>query len=273
MKHLKMGKWFRHYYLQAMGAAIWSCSVETMMRFPAQSFLRFFKNHGLLTINDHPQWYTVKGGSREYVERLSAGFKNNIRLNSRITKVSRSGGSVSIHEENGTITEFDQVIFACHADQALKILDTPDADEKDILGAFEYQDNNVVVHRDTSFMPKTRGSWASWIYLSEAREDRQHVVSLSYWMNNLQPLPTENPVIVTLNPGRRPDSASIVDEHTFSHPVFTVAVLKAQKRIPEIQGRGGIWHTGAYQRYGFHEDGLLSAVTVAGLLGVKPPWS
>jgi predicted NAD/FAD-binding protein len=272
LDQLKLGQWFKAYYLQAMGAAIWSCSVETMMKFPAKSFLRFFKNHGLLSVNDHPQWYTVRGGSREYITRLCAGFKDKIRLNCGVVKVVRMEGKVYVYDEQGGIGEFDQVIFACHANKALQLLEHPDPDERDILGAFQYQDNKVVVHRDLSFMPRTRGSWASWVYLSEKQVDENPVVSLSYWMNNLQPLDTDTAVIVTLNPGRQPEADSVLDEHVFAHPVFTVEALKAQMQLPGIQGRRGIWHVGAYQRYGFHEDGLLSAVKVVELMGVKPPW-
>lgn len=269
---LGMGEWFRKYYLQAMGAAIWSCSVETILKFPAQSFLRFFKNHGLLTVNDHPQWYTVSGGSREYVNRLKASFEDRIRLNCGVRKVSRINGKVSIEDENGAAEEYDHVIFSCHADQTLQILDQTDDDERDIIGAFQYQKNKVVVHQDLSFMPATKAAWASWIYLSESKVDKDPVVSLSYWMNNLQPLKTNDPVIVTLNPGRAPAPEKTIDEHIFDHPVFTVQGLQAQLRIETIQGRGGVWHCGAYQRYGFHEDGLLSAVNVAKMLGVSPPW-
>ena len=255
-----------------MGAAIWSCSVETMLRFPAKSFLQFFKNHGLLTVNDHPQWYTVKGGSREYIQRLCKDFRNNIRLNCPVKKIIRLDGKVYVHDELGGIEEFDQVIFACHADQSLRLLENPDQDEQDILGSFKYQDNTVIVHSDTSFMPRTRGSWASWVYLSEGKADKEKVVSLSYWMNNLQPLDTDRQIIVTLNPGRRPAAETVMDEHIFDHPVFTVEAVRAQGRISDIQGRGGIWHAGAYQRYGFHEDGLLSAVMVAEQMGIRPPW-
>lgn len=270
---LNLGAWFRTYYLQAMGAAIWSCSVETILQFPAQSFLRFFKNHGLLTVNDHPQWYTVQGGSREYVTRLTASFRDRIRLACGVSKVSRRDGKVYVTDERGEEHIYDRVVFACHADQTLRLMEDADAAEKEILSAFAYQDNRVVVHQDITFMPRTRGCWASWIYLSENSIDRAPVVSLTYWMNNLQPLQTETPLLVTLNPGRRPQENSILDEHVFSHPVFTVAGLQAQQRLPEIQGRGNIWHCGAYQRYGFHEDGLLSAVNVAQLMGINKPWA
>ncbi len=272
MDELKMGDWFRHYYLLAMGAAIWSCPIDTIMAFPARTFLHFFKNHGLLNIKDRPQWYTVQGGSREYVKRLTASFTDQIRLNCGVKKVLRSGNQIQVFDTAGGADIYDQVIFACHADEAMKLIKAPPKDVRDVIGAFSYQDNTVLVHRDESFMPKKKKCWASWIYLSEKRYDINSSVSLSYWMNNLQPLETNTPVLVTLNPGRRPPDELIYDEHQFAHPVFDLKAIKAQARIPEIQGKEGMWFCGAYQRYGFHEDGLLSAVHIAKAMGADIPW-
>ena len=272
MVQMRMGDWFQRYYLQAMGAAIWSCSVDTILDYPAQTFLRFFENHGLLTVNQQPQWHTVKGGSREYVSKITAGFHDKIRLSCAAARIRRVEGGVCVDDRNGGQGNFDQVIFACHADTALHLLDNADETEQGILGAFSYQKNDVIVHNDISFMPHHRKCWSSWVYLTEEEKDHNPVVSLSYWMNNLQGLETDKPLIITLNPGRRPAEDLILDEHKFDHPVFTLAAIKAQKRIGEIQGRGGIWHCGAYQRYGFHEDGLMSAVAVAEKLGATVPW-
>ncbi|MBU0801082.1 MAG: FAD-dependent oxidoreductase [Alphaproteobacteria bacterium] len=269
---MRMGDWFRRYYLQAMGAAIWSCPVETILEFPAHSFLRFFENHGLLTVNDHPQWHTVKGGSREYVARLTAPFKDRIRLQCGAQQVRREGNAVFIHDTRGDTEKYDAVIFACHADEARRLLQEPSADEERILSSFKYQENRVVVHTDTSFMPRRRACWSSWVYLSETHEDKSDCVSLSYWMNNLQAFETETPVIITLNPGRAPAAHLIHDEYVFDHPVFTREAVAAQSQIDSIQGVANIWYCGAYQRYGFHEDGLLSAVNVAAKLGITPPW-
>lgn len=273
LNELKMGKWFRRYYLQAMGAAIWSCSIDTIEDFPARTFVRFFKNHGLLNIKNRPQWYTVTGGSREYVKRLSAGFKDRIKTNCAVEKVVRSKDKVTIHDTKGDAAEFDQVIFACHPDQAMKLLENPTKEEQKIIGDFTYQPNSIVVHSDESFMPRDKTSWASWIYLSEGRADEKPVVSLSYWMNNLQNFETERPLLVTLNPERQPDETLVHDRHNFSHPVFNVAAIKAQEKIEELNGQNNTWFCGAYQRYGFHEDGLWSAVRVAKALGVEPRWS
>lgn len=271
---LKMGEWFRRYYLLAMGAAIWSCPLETVMKFPAGTFLRFFKNHGLLSINNRPQWYTVSGGSRSYVERLTAGFKDRIRLSCgvRSVRVTDTAGIEVLDNQNGT-DRYDQVIFACHADEALAMIDAPTDQERDVLGRFGYQDNTIIVHQDRSFMPRHQKAWASWVYLSEGRTDESPVVSLSYWMNNLQNFETPEPVLVTLNPGRRPRADLILDEHTFSHPVFDEGAVRAQGDIASIQGARGLWFCGAYQRYGFHEDGLLSAVNMVRAMGEDVPWA
>lgn len=273
LDEMKMGAWFRKYYLLAMGAAIWSCPIETIMKFPAKTFLQFFKNHGLLSINNRPQWYTVTGGSREYVSRLTEGFKDRIKLGCGAARVTTNDdGSLCVEDEHGGVEIFDQVIFSCHADEALKMLSAPSDDVKSVLGAFDYQDNNIVVHSDTSFMPKEKKCWASWVYLSEEREDKKPDLALSYWMNNLQDLDHNYPIIVTLNPDRRPQDNMIMDEHVFSHPIFDLKAIKAQAQVPSIQGQNGLWFCGAYQRYGFHEDGLLSAVNVAKGLGVDIPW-
>lgn len=267
-----MGEWFRLYYLQAMGAAIWSCPVETILSFPAATFIRFFKNHGLLTVNDHPQWYTVSGGSRVYAQKLAAPFSSKIKLNTGITSVIRHPQHVFLVDSEGKKHVFDHVIFACHADEALAMIENPTEAEKAVLGAFRYQNNDIVVHSDTSFMPKNRRCWASWVYLSETMKDEKKSLSLSYWMNNLQGLPEQAPVFVTLNPGRQPAEQSIHDRHTFKHPVFTLDAIRAQERLFTIQNKNRTSFCGAWQRYGFHEDGLMSAVAVAKNLGGVVPW-
>ena len=272
LDQLKMGEWFRRYYLLAMGAAIWSCPVDTIMKFPARTFLQFFKNHGLLSVNNRPQWYTVTGGSREYVARLTESFEDKIKSNCGVQTVSSQNDEVTVLDTNGHTEIFDQVIFACHADEALTMIERPADDMRSVLQAFDYQDNQIIVHSDNSFMPREQKCWASWVYLSEGREDHKQTVALSYWMNNLQGLDPAYPVIVTLNPGRRPQEDLILDEHTFSHPIFDLKAIKAQKKIQSIQGKNGLWFCGAYQRYGFHEDGLLSAVNIAKKMDVEIPW-
>lgn len=272
LEELNMGNWFRDYYLLAMGGAIWSTPVSGMLEFPASTFIRFFDNHGLLTVNDQPQWYTVKGGSREYIKRLTASFSDRILLGCGSVKVTRDKDHVVVHDTKGNISEYDEVVFACHADQALKLIENPTKNEKDILSDMRYQPNRMVLHSDVSFMPKRKAAWTSWVYISEEAKDKSPNMCLSYWMNNLQPIKTNTPVIVTLNPSREPDKKLTHDEYWFEHPVFDGAAIKAQSRIEDIQGKDRLWFCGAYQRYGFHEDGLLSAVNMAGKMGVKPSW-
>ena len=272
LDQMNMGVWFREYYLLSMGAAIWSCPLETILEFPAQTFLRFFKNHGLLSINNRPQWYTVQGGSKQYVARITRTFADRIKLNSGVIRVEKTGDQWAVTDHSGDVVTYDQVVFACHADEAMKMLVAPSDDVRKVIGAFSYQTNKVVVHSDESFMPKSKKSWASWIYLSQQKQDRSNAVSLSYWMNNLQPLNTDQTILVTLNPGERPQEHLIYDEHEFSHPVFDVPAIMAQKQIDAIQGKDGLWFCGAYQRYGFHEDGLLSAVNAVQKMGVNIPW-
>ncbi len=277
LDRLGVGRWFREYYLVAMGAAIWSSPTTAITQFPARTFIEFFHNHGLLTINRHPQWYTVSGGSRVYVERIIdiLGRRDGcIKLQCRVERVSAKEGTVTIQDHQGHRDVFDQVVLACHADQALSMVTNPTAQEKKILGCFGYRDNTMIVHQDPSFMPKNKKCWSSWVYLAHrqrAGQDQQ-TISLSYWMNNLQNLDTDQPVLVTLNPHRRPRAACILDEHVFSHPLFDFPAIRAQKDMTTIQGKRGLWFCGAYQGYGFHEDGLLSAIRVSQSLGVWVPW-
>jgi predicted NAD/FAD-binding protein len=270
---LGLGEWFRDYYLLAIGGAIWSTSIKDMLEFPAITFVRFFENHGLLSINDQPQWYTVKGGSREYVRRLTAEFASKIRLSAPVKRVERRDDAVLVHEQNGTMERYDQVIFACHSDQALAMLQQPTAQEQTLLGSCRYQTNHIIVHSDSSYMPKRRGAWASWVYQCNGRRDSSPSISLTYWMNRLQSIPTEQPVLVTLNANTEPEPSLIHDRYVFEHPVFDLGAINAQKQIGMIQGTDRIWYCGAWQRYGFHEDGILSAVNVAAKLGVSPSWT
>ncbi len=272
LDELGMGAWFREYFLLAMGGAIWSCPLSQMLEFPASTFVRFFHNHGLLTVNDQPQWYTVTGGSREYVRRLSTQFADRVKLDCGAVSVRRENGEVVVEDTQGKRASYDHVIFACHADQAMQMLADPSEDEQRIIAAFRYQSNRVVLHSDESFMPKNRGCWASWVYLLEGRADEKPAISLSYWMNRLQNLETEKPLIVTLNPGREPQGNLLHNAHEFEHPIFDAAAIDAQSKLHEVQGQQNTWYCGAYQRYGFHEDGLWSAVNVARELGANLPW-
>jgi|TARA_B110000037_G_scaffold223100_1_gene302103 predicted NAD/FAD-binding protein len=272
LDEIGVSDWFRYYYILPMGGSIWSCPVEQILNFPAAAFLRFFNNHGLLTVADQPQWYSVVGGSKEYVNRLIDQFSGQIKIRSGAKSVSRISDGVQVTDETGEVAVFDEVIIAAHADEALKLNETPTPDEEEILSAFKYQPNEVILHTDDSFMPKRRSAWASWIYSSEEKADRSYAISLSYWMNNLQALDTDTDVFVTLNPGKAPAEKTILNRHIFDHPVFDQASIEAQKRIEEIQGKDRVWYCGAYQRNGFHEDGLWSAVRVAEKMGITPSW-
>jgi predicted NAD/FAD-binding protein len=184
----------------------------------------------------------------------------------------RSADGVTVTDSLGNSTIYDDVVFACHADQALRMLADPQPDEQAVLAAFTYQDNRAVLHTDTRFMPRRPQAWASWVYLSDEKNDSNPAVSLTYWMNNLQPLQTKTILLVTLNPGQEPNAPLVYNDHMFEHPVFDSQAIRAQAKIASIQGRDRYWFCGAYQRYGFHEDGLDSAVRMAALMGIKPPW-
>lgn len=273
LEKLRMRRWFREYYLLAMGGAIWSTPLSDMLKFPAATFMRFFDNHGLLTVNDQPQWHTVAGGSREYITRLTASFHERIRLNTGVEKVIRKPDSVTVIDTHGKQSTFDEVVFACHADQALEMIEHPTPDERRVLSSFRYQPNRAVLHSDLSFMPRRKKAWASWVYLCEHMHDDNPRVCLSYWMNNLQPLAAHQPLIVTLNPGREPDPKLVHNDHWFEHPLFDEAAIRAQGEVPAIQGQDRFWFCGAYQRYGFHEDGIGSAVAMAHAMGIEKSWS
>lgn len=272
LDRLRLGAWFRDFFLLPMGGAIWSMPLQQMLDFPASTMIRFFHNHGLLSVYDQPQWYTVRGGSNEYVKRLAASLYHPARLGVGAKKILRDGAGVVVLTDKYEAEPFDEVVLACHANHALALLDQPTPDEQKLLSGFRYQANKMVLHSDTRFMPRNRQTWSSWVYLSEQRQDRQEGVSLSYWMNNLQPLSTDQPMIVTLNSQRQPDAALVHDEYWFEHPVFDAVAIRNQPNLHLIQGKNRVWFCGAYQRYGFHEDGLQSAVAVARQMGIEPPW-
>lgn len=269
---LKLGPWFRDYFLLPMGGAIWSMPTRQMLDYPAETFIRFFENHGLLGVDDAPQWYTVVGGARVYVELITRHLANGVQLNKAAARIERCESGVEVIDERGTRQRFDRVVLACHSDEALALLDQPTNQEQAVLGAIRYQDNLMVLHSDTSFMPRRKAAWSSWVYLSEGRCDATRRMCVSYWMNNLQPLGTTTPLLVTLNPPRLPRDDLLYEQAILSHPVFDRAAIEAQGKIESIQGHGGVYYCGAWQRFGFHEDGLTSAVKVAKAMGVTAPW-
>jgi predicted NAD/FAD-binding protein len=270
LDQLKMGRQFRDHFLLPMGGAIWSCPTHTMLDFPAQTFVRFFQNHGLLTVSDQPQWYTVTGGSQEYMRKLTAPFRDRIKTNCGAVRVVQKDKALEVEDASGGKGSFDHVILACHADEARALLEDSFAEERRLLGAFSYQENVAYLHRDAALMPKRRSCWASWVYLSDG--GKEPAIALSYWMNNLQNIDHKYPLFVTLNPVTPPAADKVFDMHTFTHPVFTKEAIEAQKRISGVQGKKNVWLCGAYTRYGFHEDALMSAVAVAKQLGATIPW-
>ena len=263
---------FAEDHLLPMGAAIWSCASGDMLAFPARSFLEFYRNHGLLTYEDRPQWRTVTGGSRSYVDRLLADSDLDLRLATPAVALRRDLSGLTLIDQQGHGETYDQVIFACHGDQARAILRTAaDSEMENVLSAFRYQKNSAVLHCDPALMPRRRALWSSWNYLGE-EVAKSGSVSVTYWMNRLQNLPTETPVLVTLNPGRAPDPAKTWARISYDHPLFDRAALAAQQALPGIQGRNGIWFCGSYCGHGFHEDGLQAGFAVASALGCPAPW-
>jgi len=258
------GESFRRWYFLPMIGCIWSCPTEQMLRFPVATLIRFCHNHGLLQVNDRPQWHTVRGGSRRYVERMLPRIAS-LRLATPVLGVRRlaAGGGVQVSSAGGS-EHFDEVVFACHAPQALRILGHgASAQERSVLGAMRCHPNHAVLHTDTAALPRARRAWAAWNYehAGDAAAERAGVC-LHYLIDRLQPLPFAQPVIVSLNPVRAPREDCVIGRFDYEHPVFDRAAIDAQRRLPELQGRHSSWFCGAWTGYGFHEDGLRSALDV-----------
>ncbi len=263
---------FRTHYLYPMAAAIWSCPRNQIAQFPTVSFLRFFANHGLIRLADRPQWLTVEGGSSTYMDRLIGDLGTRARCNAPVAQVKRTADGVYLIDADGTHQAFDEVVFACHSDQALRLLADPSPSERHLLGAIPYQANRVLLHRDPALMPRERRVWSSWNYLSRSADEGAQGVSVTYWMNSLQRLATSQDYFVSLNPLVEPRDGSLVAEFEYEHPVFTTEALEAQRQLARIQGRSHTWYAGAWTGYGFHEDGMRSGVEVAQALGAELPW-
>jgi predicted NAD/FAD-binding protein len=250
---------FIHQYIVPMGSAIWSTDAAQMMQFPARFFVRFFHHHGMLSVNDRPQWRVIKGGSKAYVEKLTAGFQSRIQLNTPIESVRRLKNSVKVKPLHQAEQSFDYVFFACHSDQALTMLGKDaSAAERDILGAIPYQENTIYLHYDRSLMPKRKLAWAAWNYhITDKPSDK---VQVTYNMNILQGLKSEQPILVTLNHTDFINPAKVIKRLTYMHPLYTLAGAAAQARHAEISGHNRTAYAGAYWRNGFHEDGVVSAL-------------
>lgn len=268
----RYGAAFRDDHLYPMAGAIWSASVAEIGKQPAESFVRFCDNHGLLKLKDRPLWRTVKGASRAYVGKIIAGLEGKAHCGCPIRSISRENDGVTIHDAMGVARRFDHVVLATHADQALRLLENPTDDEKAILGAFRYERNEAIIHTDSSLMPRRRAAWASWNYLSDGA-DQDRTLSVTYWMNRLQPLGNVPDIFVTLNPLRAPREGSVLHREVYTHPQFDLTALAAQKQLWSLQEKRRTWFCGAYFGAGFHEDGLQAGLGVAEQLGaVRRPW-
>ncbi len=268
----QFGKAFTGAYLLPMAAAIWSCPTATMLHFPATSFLRFFANHGLLTVADQPAWRTLTHRSRDYVATIRRSLGPNVRNAAPVVAVERVNGGVEIVDGRGGHFRFDAVVMAAHADQTTAVLLDADAEERGILGAFQFQPNRAVLHSDPSLMPKRRAAWAAWNYSAGDLLEPGARVAVTYWMNRLQNIDERLPLFVSMNPIEEPDPALVHGEYAYDHPVFDAAAIRAQSAMARIQGRGGVYYAGAWLGYGFHEDGLRSGLEAAARLGVAAPW-
>ena len=269
---LGTGDWFRDYYLLPLSGAIWSTPTENILDFPAKAMIEFFKNHALLSATGQHQWYTVDGGSREYVSRLGAAMASagvDIRLGAATQSVRRTPVGVEVKTWGGDWEPFDEVVFATHSDDSLRLLSDATAVEQGALSAVKYQPNRAVLHADTAMMPKRRAAWSSWVY-TEDRDKTADRIDLTYWMNSLQPIPKDDPLFVTLNSTREIRQELIHDEVSFRHPVYTLEALQAQELVRAINGSNRTWFCGAWMKNGFHEDGLASAVDVVEAMRVRP---
>ena len=272
----RFGRAFRDWYFLPMIGCIWSCPTDQMLRFPIGTMIRFCHNHGLIQVANRPQWHTVAGGSRHYVQRMLADLPD-ARLNTPVRQIRRlppgsgaAGVTVSTDHSN---ERYDEVVLASHSDQSLALLADATADEQRVLGAIRYHPNRAVLHTDARVLPQRRRAWAAWNYARATDSGReQAAVCLHYLINRLQPLPWQQPVIVSLNPdpALEPDPRHVLGEYDYSHPVFDRAAVAAQRELPAIQGRSHVWFCGAWTRYGFHEDGLMSALAVVD--GLRTHW-
>jgi uncharacterized protein len=251
-------KYFIDHYIIPMGAAIWSSRPVDMLQFPARFFVEFFANHGFLSVNDRPTWRVICGGSREYVRRLTAPFAAGLRLNTPVASLQRQQQRVVVRLKNGAVECFDQLFIACHSDQALKLLSDPSREEREILGAIPYQANEALLHTDDSLMPRRRLAWAAWNY--HLPIEARGRVTVTYNMNILQSLSAPAQFLLTLNRGNEVDARKVLGRYVYHHPVYTDDAVAAQGRRHEINGARRTYYCGAYWGYGFHEDGVKSAL-------------
>lgn len=261
------GHKLKQYYIVPMGAAIWSCPESAMLNFPVSFFVRFFHNHGLLSVNDRPQWRVIQGGSRSYVSKLLEKLTGPKFLERKIIKIRRQSGKILLRDSQGIVEEFDKVVLACHSDQALQLLEQPSPDEQQVLSALPYQDNSVVLHTDTSLLPRRKLGWAAWNYRITNQPD--NLVALTYNMNILQNFSSDKTFCVSLNQDQQIDPKKIIERYTYAHPCFSHEGIDAQAKHSLINGVNNTYYCGAYWSNGFHEDGVNSAIAVAKALNIN----
>ncbi|MGB8817999.1 MAG: FAD-dependent oxidoreductase [Rhizobiaceae bacterium] len=267
----KFSRRFRDDYLIPMAAAIWSTPRVKMLDFPADAFITFFENHRLIH-NERPDWRTVSGGSRTYLNTLIAALPNGVRTGKAVIGLRRSDHHVFVTDVTGATENYDRAVIACHSDQALDLLLDANIAEQQILGAISYRPNRVILHRDASLMPRRRRAWSAWNYLRNSRDGAEPEVSVTYWMNRLQGIDEKMPLFITLNPPREPKAGTVFGEWSYEHPQYDAAALAAQAKLGQIQGRRGVWFAGAWTGYGFHEDGLRSGLEAAEAIGAQLPF-
>ena len=268
-KKRRFGHAFLNNYLYPMGAAIWSSPIEEVHRFPAQPYLHFLENHGLLRLTNRPQWKFVKGGSRTYVEAMLKQFDHAPSLSAAPAGIRRHDNGVTLVTHKGESLEFDHVVIGAHADEALKLLIDPNKKEEKLLSPWRYQQNEVVLHTSSTHLPPDRKLWASWNFMREPGQADERPVSVSYYMNRLQNLQTQNDYIVTLNPGVEIPEASVINRTTLTHPLYSFESMDTQGKLRANNGKQNTWFCGSYFGYGFHEDAVRSAVEVAQGFGIE----
>ncbi len=266
-------KYFINDHILPMGAAIWSTTAADMANYPVHAFIRFFQSHGLLKLKNRPGWRTVDGGSKAYVKALTADYQERIRFEG-VQSVRRLADEVLVSDVSGKVESFDNVVIATHADEAFKILEDTDDQEKQLLGGWRYTKNRALLHSDTMLMPQRERVWSSWNFIGNSAGTKEQKLCVTYWMNRLQSLDPNSPLFLTLNPVFEPDPKKIIQEFNYSHPYFDKNALATQKKLWSLQGHRRTWYCGSYFGYGFHEDALQAGLAVAEQLGgVRRPWT
>ena len=269
LKRFNYSNKFIDYHLVPMTASIWSCPTKSILNFPIKSLLVFFENHKLLNIYNRPKWSTVDKGSREYVKKIQSLLKGKIYTNAKVNKISKSKEGIKVHYQDG-IKTFDKVILACHADQSSEILIEDFSEEANLLKDFKYQKNTSILHSDINFMPKRKSVWSSWNYITETGNSGN--LSITYWMNELQGISSPKPILLSLNPKILPNPDLIYGQYSYSHPILDNNAINIQKKLSSIQGKNNLWFCGAWTGFGFHEDGVKSAVEIANSHNIHLPW-